>query len=193
MNVTPKIERAIRKASVIHDGQRRRGGDNPPYVSHLFSVAAIVSTYTGDENTIVAALLHDALEDTAYGREELSRDFGADVLAIVEGVTEERVRGGAPVPWRERKEGYLENLRRAPEGSLYVSAADKIHNLSSLIEEYRVAGEALWDIFPGGAEDHLWFFGGVLDVLHARLSGGIVDAFEAVYTEATKTFERHDI
>ncbi len=190
MKITPNIERAIRKASVVHDGQRRRGGDNPPYVSHLFSVAAIVSSYTDDEDTIVAALLHDALEDTQYGAEEIARDFGPTVLHMVEGVTEEKTRNGVLLPWRERKEGYLKKLRSAPGGSLYISAADKIHNLSSLTQEYAIAGTALWAIFPGGPAEHLWFFGEVLGVLKERLSGGIVDEFEAVYTKAAKVFHQ---
>lgn len=190
MKITPRIERAIQKAATIHDGQKRRGGDNPPYVSHLFSVAAIVSSYTNDEDTVVASLLHDALEDTQYGAQEIARDFGPTVLRIVEGVTEERSRNGVRLSWRERKEGYLERLRNAPEESLYVSAADKIHNLSSLIHEYKVAGPALWNVFPEGSTEHLWFFGEVLGVLKGRLPSGIVDAFQAVYTEATKVFHR---
>ena len=190
MKITTKIERAIEKAATIHDGQRRRGGDNPPYVSHLFSVAAIVSSYTDDEDTIIAALLHDALEDTRYRAEEITRDFGPAVLRIVEGVTEERIRNGTAISWRERKGRYIEGLRDAPEGSLYVSAADKIHNLSSLIGEYRVVGPALWNVFPEGPAEHLWFFGEVLGILKGRLSGEIVDAFQAVYTEATKVFHQ---
>lgn len=188
MIVTPKIERAIRKASVIHDGQRRRGGDNPPYVSHLFSVAAIVSKYTGDEDTIVAALLHDALEDTPYGREELARDFGEPVACLIDGVSEVKAWDERDVPWRERKEAYLAALRTAPAGSLYISAADKIHNLSSLIEEFDVAGDALWDIFRR-PEEQMWFFGEVLSTLKNRLESGIVSEYERVYTEAARVFK----
>lgn len=189
MTITPKIERAIRKAAVIHDGQRRRGGDNPPYVSHLFSVAAIVSAYSDDEDTIVSALLHDALEDTPYERGALASDFGESVARIVEGVSETKMRDGKEIPWLERKKAYIEALRAAPQESLYISAADKIHNLSSLAEEYRIVGDALWDIFKN-PDDQLWFFREVLVVLTERLESEIVSEYASVYTEAARLFQK---
>ena len=71
MSYSYAIEQAIRAASVLHKDQIRKGSVPYPYVTHLFAVAMIVSDYTSDEDTIVAALLHDTLEDTDYTEEEL--------------------------------------------------------------------------------------------------------------------------
>ena len=56
-----QIERAIKKAATLHRAQNRKGEDDLPYVTHLFSVAVILSQYTSDEDVIVAGLLHDTI------------------------------------------------------------------------------------------------------------------------------------
>ena len=61
-----RIEQAIKAASVLHREQVRKGSVPFPYITHLFAVAMIASDYTDDEDVIVAALLHDTIEDTDY-------------------------------------------------------------------------------------------------------------------------------
>ena len=82
------IEQAIRAASVLHKDQVRKGQVPYPYMTHLYAVALIVSDYTDDDDTIVAALLHDTLEDTDYEEKELEDDFGGGVRDIVVSLTE---------------------------------------------------------------------------------------------------------
>ena len=66
MNLTPRIEYAIRTVALLHDGQTRRAEQNIPYVSHVFSVAVLLSHYSDDEDVFIGGLLHDVLEDTNY-------------------------------------------------------------------------------------------------------------------------------
>jgi len=191
MILTPKIERAIKRASELHDGHLRKSEIPLPYITHLFSVAAILSTYAPDEeDIIVAGLLHDTLEDTPYTGEALEQEFGKEIRGMVESVTEltssEKEQGRTP--WRERKERYLEKLKSASVGALMVSAADKIHNLQSLIEDYRKHGPSIWKNFNAKLEDQLWFFGAVLALLEERLESDIVSHFKRVYDEAKVTF-----
>ena len=63
---TYKVEQAIKAAALLHVEQLRKGAIQLPYVTHLMAVMLIVRDYTGDETTLVAALLHDTLEDTDY-------------------------------------------------------------------------------------------------------------------------------
>ena len=78
-----KVEQAIRAATILHQDQLRMGSVPLPYISHLMAVVLILSDYTNDEDTIVAALLHDTLEDTDYTLDELREDFGGPVAELV--------------------------------------------------------------------------------------------------------------
>src|SRR5206468_957672 len=82
---TGRIERAFEVARKAHQDQVRRSGD--PYISHPLSVARILAGLGLDDVTIAAALLHDAVEDTDVTLADISKDFGPDVAAIVDGVT----------------------------------------------------------------------------------------------------------
>src|SRR5947209_17607178 len=82
---TDMIERAFEVARQAHADQVRRSGD--PYIAHPLGVAMILAGLGLDDVTLASALLHDAVEDTSLTLENLVADFGADVGAIVDGVT----------------------------------------------------------------------------------------------------------
>lgn len=189
MKLTPRIEKAIQKAAILHDGQYRKGEGEPPYIIHPFSVVLLLANYTDDENTIVAGLLHDTIEDTDYTKEDMEQDFGKEVTEIVLGVTETKKEDGKALPWKVRKEEYIQKLKAAPEASLMVSAADKIHNLTSMTNECGKRGTDIWKIFKPGPDEQLWFYGEVLGVIKERLSNDIVSVFEKVYSEAKEVFK----
>ena len=81
--MTPRIEKAIEIAIRIHERQKRKGDGVTPYVVHPISVAILLSRYTDDEDLLIAAFLHDALEDTSYSTLQLKKDFGSKVIKIV--------------------------------------------------------------------------------------------------------------
>src|ERR1700722_8838256 len=88
---TALIVRAYEAAATAHSGQLRNSGE--AYISHPLAVATILAGLGLDDVTIAAALLHDAVEDTSFGLEEIELDFGPDVASIVDGVTKlDRVR-----------------------------------------------------------------------------------------------------
>src|SRR5215207_10174650 len=82
---TGLIARAYLAASDAHRGQTRRSGE--PYIQHPLAVARIVADLGLDDITVAAALLHDAVEDTGLGLDDLEDDFGHEVAVIVDGVT----------------------------------------------------------------------------------------------------------
>src|SRR5680860_1476994 len=110
MKLTPKIQKAISRASVLHLGQKRKG-DGAPYILHPYSVAFILSHYTNDEDIIVAGLLHDVLEDVdGYEKEDLQKEFGERVANMVSDVTEDislKEDKGEKESWVERKTNIL--------------------------------------------------------------------------------------
>ena len=114
MTLSPRINQAIRLASHLHRNQLRMDSLKTPYVSHLFSVAFLISSATDDEDTIIAGLMHDSLEDVkGYTIEDLKNDCGEEVAEIVKHVTEPldaNKMDSEQLPWLQRKEEYLKNL-----------------------------------------------------------------------------------
>ncbi len=188
MILTPLIERAIKRASVLHRNQVRRDEFSVPYVTHLFSVGALLSEYASSEEVIVAGLLHDTLEDTSYTEKEIEREFGKNVKNIVLSVTEATTaeKKHTMFSWKERKLRYLDKLQVASAEALMVSAADKIHNLQTLVDDYSRKGESVWKDFHASREEQLWFFGEVLGILEDRLDSPIVSKLRRVYDEAVQ-------
>ena len=152
---TGRIEQAIAFALRAHADQVRKGDGQLPYIVHPVTVALILSRYTGDEDTIIAGLLHDTLEDTHVTAEEIERAFGPKVRDMVLDVTESKLPG---LSWETRKARYLRHLQTAPRPSLLVAAADKIANLISMIAAHTTAGDALWERFNASAGQKFEFY-----------------------------------
>src|SRR5947207_945781 len=156
MAFSSRFEEASVFATRLHAGQRRKG-TAIPYIAHLLGVTSIVLEQGGNEDEAIAALLHDAIEDQggAATREEIRRRFGDAVVAIVDGCTDAEVM--PKPPWRGRKEAYIAYLRQTSPAVRLVSAADKLHNARTILADYRVLGDALWQRFTGGNDGPLWF------------------------------------
>ena len=191
MKLTPKIQYAINRSADLHNGQMRKVA-KIPFFTHPFSVAIILSDYTKDEDIIVAGLLHDVLEDVPrYTYAHMKKEFGERIANIVRGVTEEkspRTKKTAKQTWMERKATYLQKLKKDSHDAMMISAADKIHNLRSMIDEYKKSGEKMWPKFNAPEEKKLWFYGEVLSVLEERLKSPIVKELAKTYEEAERLF-----
>lgn len=178
-----RIEQAIRAAAILHKDQLRKGLMPLPYVTHLMAVTLIVSDYTEDENTIVAALLHDTLEDTDYTSEELQEDFGGDVKEIVESLSEPQDSNSKKYSWVEQKKRYAKKLKSASQAALLISAADKIHNMRMIVEEYYDDHPRFMADFSGSLDDRALMYQDISNVINSRLTNPIVDEFNLVYDE----------
>jgi GTP pyrophosphokinase len=171
------VESALRWAFELHRDQVRKGAPIP-YVFHLMSVASLVAEGGGDENQVIAALLHDAVEDAggADTREEIRRRFGEDVVSLVDGCTDTD-REPKP-PWRERKEAFLRRLARESPRVRLVCAADKLHNARATLHDLRTSGPAIWDRFRGGRTGTLWYFREIVNALRPGWDHPYVDELE---------------
>lgn len=172
--LTARFSQALAYAVDLHATQVRKGSD-VPYAAHLLAMAAIALENGADEDEAIAALLHDAVEDQggAAAREEIRRRFGSRVAEIVDGCTDAEVI--PKPPWRPRKENYLERLKQAGASVRLVCAADKLHNVRSLLQDCRLHGESHWQRFSGGRDGTLWYYRQAVDTLVAAGSTPLVD------------------
>ena len=174
--MTDRFNRALQLAIEAHAGQVRKGTENAaglalPYITHPVAVAALVQRYGGTEDQVIAALLHDVLEDGGpQWAEPIREAFGADVLELVEfctdGLPDET---GRKPPWRERKEAYVAHLREAEGPGLLVSACDKLANLQAIMLDLTEVGEAVWGRFTGKKDGTLWYYGALVEAFAGRV------------------------
>lgn len=159
-----RLDRAFAFARQLHQDQTRKGS-SVPYVSHLLAVAALVSEFGGDEDQVIAALLHDAVEDQGGPPllDEIRAQFGGRIAQLVEACTDAFEQ--PKPPWKERKLAYLARIPDAPIDVRIIIAADKIHNLRSMIADYDQLGEKLWERFTASKEETLWYYAAVRDAL----------------------------
>ncbi len=144
---TTLITRAYEVAEVAHRGQSRRSGD--PYIQHPVAVATILADLGLDDITIAAALLHDAVEDTGVSLDDIVKDFGAEVAAIVDGVTKlDRVsfdskEAQQAATMRKMLVAMAKDIR-----VLLIKLADRLHNMRTIAampieNQHRTAQETL--------------------------------------------------
>lgn len=181
-----RIEQAIRAAAVLHKDQLRKGEMPFPYITHLMSVTLILRDYTEDEDTLVAALLHDTIEDTDYTAEELQEDFGGKVTEIVLALSEPPAGGTEKLSWKERKKAYAKQLKKAPEEALMVAAADKSHNFRTIVEEYYDDPLRFAKDFGPNQDDRIEVYQDIANVINSRLKNDIVHEFNHVFEEYKK-------
>jgi GTP pyrophosphokinase len=177
MHLSPRFSEALVYACQLH-GQQARKGSGIPYVSHLLSVAALALEHGASEDEAIAALLHDAIEDQGgpLVRDEIERRFGSRVAAIVSACTDAATI--PKPPWRGRKEQYLAHLATADQAVRLVSAADKLHNVRSLLVDYRLHGDQLWERFSGGKDGTLWYYRAVVNALAGGPPSALVDELD---------------
>ncbi len=188
MNIkySKRIYKAINRAAELHDGQFRKGA-KVPFAVHPFSVAFILQRFTDDEDVIIAGLMHDTLEDVpGYTAEQLKEEFGERVAELVIGVSEPKGE------WQLRKDAYIEKLTTDPRECLLICAADKLHNITSLIEDYKIVGDDLWKNFTVGPELEMEFHEKLVKILKERLDSPITAELEAVHKKAKEIFLKNE-
>ena len=148
-----RIELAITTMLEAHRLGRRKAGRGFE-ATHVLSVGLIVRDFGFGEDAMIAAILHDTLEDTTLEQDVISRRFGERVLAVVRDVTEPP----RTEPWRTRKEAYIEHLRDSPrDEARAVASADKIHNLTSMVTGFEAQGPTFVDVFTAGLDEMIWY------------------------------------
>ena len=187
-NSTPELLKAYRFAEMAHRGQIRKGS-NEPYFVHLMEAAGIARTLTDEEDIIIATLLHDVIEDTGFGFEDLEHEFGTKIAAMVAAVSEDKQRErNADESWYDRKTQAVVNLISQPVEIKTIVLADKLSNIRSTYSEYAASGDAVFEKFNQKDKDaHAWYYRTIISYIE-ELSGTdayreLVDKFNIIFGE----------
>jgi len=176
MSNNTKYNQALTMAIQAHGSQVRKGTENAhglavPYITHPVAVSALVVRYGGEEDQAIAGLLHDVLEDGGpQWAEPIQKAFGDRVLSMVQACTDgvPDATGKKP-PWQERKVAYLAHLAESSDDALLVSACDKLHNLTSIVDDLREMGDAVFERFTASKEQTIWYYTELARVLAGRV------------------------
>ncbi|HWU71020.1 MAG TPA: RelA/SpoT family protein, partial [Pseudoxanthomonas sp.] len=127
----PLLRRAWEVGAAAHEGQMRKSGE--PYITHPVAVAGVLADMGLDAETLIAAILHDTIEDTPLGREEIAAEFGEAVAELVDGVTKlDKLK------FRDRQEAAAESFRKMLLAMsrdlrvIMIKLADRLHNMRTL-------------------------------------------------------------
>jgi guanosine-3',5'-bis(diphosphate) 3'-pyrophosphohydrolase len=151
------LERALRWAALAHDGQVRKSS-TVPYIEHPLAVAMILDRAGFSEDVVIAALLHDIVEDTEATLDDVRSRFGDVVAEIVEGCSEVKLDAqGKKRPWADRKRDHLAALASASIATRAVVLADKLHNLASIVLDLE-EGRPVWSAFNAGRDDVIAYY-----------------------------------
>jgi (p)ppGpp synthase/HD superfamily hydrolase len=190
LHFTDRLTRAVDYARHLHI--ERRKGTGIPAMAHLFGVAALVMGEAGlagfpvTEDMVIAAILHDAVEDHggAPRLEDIRQNFGDNVARMVEGLSDSLAEDANEKElWEERKKAYIERLRGEPNDVRLISAADKLYNARSILEDYRAIGPLVWERFKRKRDLQIWYFETILEEFKSSNPSRIVGELERVVAE----------
>jgi (p)ppGpp synthase/HD superfamily hydrolase len=163
-----RYEAALVLAAQAHRDQVRKVG-NVPYITHVVHVSAILSRYGYPEEIVLAALLHDVVEDSDIPLGRIETDFGPMVAEIVGALSERKLEGSVKRPWEERKAEMLDQLRQASIEAVTVKAADTLHSTRTLAADLRREGRSVWRNFSRGPGPSLQYYQSVAALVRERL------------------------
>ena len=146
--MSKRLDSAIKYAIDKHQGQLRKR-EGTPYILHPLEAAAIANDLTKDENVLIAAVLHDTVEDTEATIEEVREKFGDRVAELVASETENKRESLPPEEtWEIRKKESLEHLKNTEDPAVKILwLADKLSNIRTIYQIYRRDGDDVWNNF----------------------------------------------
>jgi hypothetical protein len=178
LGYSDRVNHAFAFAAKHHD-QEVRKGTRLPYLTHPANVAVILCRYGRDEDTVIAGILHDMIEDSTRSRSgpsvqtRIREKFGDGVVDTVLMVADREVdEDGTPLSFEQQKQDYLERLRLASESARWVCAADMIHTAGSLLADLRrtqdpADRESTWRRFRTGKAGTIQWYRDVYERLRA--------------------------
>jgi len=152
--ISQAINKAVIFSSKAHRDQLRKVSGTP-YISHPVVVGMTLLKAGFRDELVIAGILHDCLEDTNTTENEISKEFGPEVLKLVKGVTEPEHHTRS---WQERKQHTIDYMKNAPLDIRRVCCADKLNNLMCDINDFEVLGDKLWERFSTSMQDQIWYY-----------------------------------
>jgi len=163
---TDLLDRAIIFAVNAHHNTERRG-KGFPYIVHPMEAVEIVATITPDQELMAAAALHDVVEDTDITIDKIRASFGDRIADLVHAESDQ-VNGALfngeneEETWHARKQAAIDRLAAAPRDAKIVAMGDKLSNMRAIARDYKLKGDALWNIFHvKDKASHEWHYRGL--------------------------------
>lgn len=169
MIYTPLIQKAILFALQVHaiEQDQRRRNRNIPFITHPLGVGLILARVTDDEKVIASGILHDTIEDSIKNKkvtyEQLGKEFGKEVADMVQDVTEDK-----KIPWVERKALEIDSIRKVSLNSLFIKAADMVHNIHEYAQDFEILGKEKFIRLNGSLDQKYDLYKKKLDAFATR-------------------------
>lgn len=170
---------------MAHAGQVRRGSPETPYAVHPLSLAFLATRLGEPDPVVIAALLHDVVEDCdGWSEGRIADDFGPEVASIVCELTEDKTKS-----WDERKQAGVDKVPAYSEFAARVKSLDKLHNLTRLADQLEASSDPaeVWKMFRGGRDKTLAMSGQLVERLAGRARPDVAEALR----RALKRVEAH--
>lgn len=167
--MTDRLAQAGVLCEQLHRGQVRKG-TAIPYVSHLYAVAALLMEWGAEEDVVIAGLLHDAVEDCGGEpvAEQIRKSFVDLVANIVLACSDSTTSDPeAKISWLERKRAHIAEITHMSPDAALVTAADKLHNLTTLNRDLQRDGPSTLRRFKA-PDRMLWYYSEVSRALHSQ-------------------------
>jgi len=165
-----KYKKALDFAYKIHFDQNRKK-TKIPYFTHLVSVSNHVIEDGGTTDEAIGGLLHDAVEDQGGLKtlKKIRKLFGNKVAQIVNECSDTIVV--PKPPWLTRKKKYLSDIKKKSQSSMFVSLCDKLHNGTSIVNDYKRKGKKVWTRFTAKPKQVAWYYEGLYKEFSKHLKG----------------------
>jgi (p)ppGpp synthase/HD superfamily hydrolase len=162
---SPTLYDAIELSARAHHNQVRKGTEIP-YIVHPLAVASLLIRVGSPEPLVIAALLHDVVEDTPLTIREIRARFGTEVAELVSALSEPDKKAS----WEDRKAHTIDYLEKhATDDVLIVSLADKLDNIRAIREGLETDGEMFWARFNRPREKQKWYYRRLDEVFAKRV------------------------
>ena len=184
LNLTERYVDALGWICEIHAEQRRKM-NHDPYVSHLLRVGGAVMEWAENEETAIAALLHDAAEDCGGEAmlQKIADRFNEKTARLVRACSDSLTADpNVKLEWRPRKEAHVAHAAHSEKDARLIMICDKIDNMNGILRQYRQIGNEIFQYFRGGREIG-WYFRAMFEALTPGMPRPLVLEMELLVRE----------
>ena len=153
----------MRFASNAHDGDYRKNETKIPYIYHPVMLGFYLMKYDFSENVVAAALLHDTVEDTDATLDDILLEFGPEIHDLVDACSENKENS-----WEDRKQHQIDAIRTVLLGVVAIKVADKLNNVSDMLEASKRGDPSFWNNFTRGEDQQRWFYNSLVSSFESR-------------------------
>ncbi len=183
------ILKAINRICWLYNGKQRKISGSS-FIVYPLSVFCILQKHTENKKTLAAALLIDALKESAdYNYNHLESEFGTEVAQIVKELSEnDKLSGSKKETWTKRKYEMIEKFPKMRFASQIIFVASKAYNLDALVEDYNLQGKEIWEMFNASEEKIAKYYYNTFVMLTSCFHDPLNSDYHNAYQKANQLF-----